>query len=85
MRCRSPFRTGQSGASRLCKAGFLHRFRELAKVADRTDLLRAPNYRDAKKLNEVYEAAKNVFRTQLRDRGYGYWVTKPVEQELFKQ
>ena len=82
---RSPFRTGASGASRLCKAGFLHRFREIARLAGRSDLLRIETYRDVKYANEKYERAKIVFRERLIERGYGCWVTKPVEQELFKK
>ncbi|KAF6037789.1 hypothetical protein EB796_003909 [Bugula neritina] len=81
----SPFRTGESGASRLCKAGFLHRYRELSKISGKQHLLGAGNYLDAKKLNAKYEEAKKTFRDLIKERGYGHWVTKPVEQGLFKK
>ncbi|XP_067932536.1 double-stranded RNA-specific adenosine deaminase-like [Watersipora subatra] len=81
---RSPFRTGPSGASRLCKYGFFYRFKQLAQTAKRGDLLNAASYSEAKKLNQRYQEAKSLLRDTLKNRQYGYWVTKPVEQELFK-
>lgn len=47
-RYRSPFRSGPASASRLCKAGMLHRFRRVAKEANRLDLLSISSYREAK-------------------------------------
>lgn len=45
---RSPFKSGSALASRLCKAAMLHRFRLVAKEAQRQDLLATSSYREAK-------------------------------------
>uniref|UniRef100_A0A8D3DYA5 Adenosine deaminase domain-containing protein 1 n=1 Tax=Scophthalmus maximus TaxID=52904 RepID=A0A8D3DYA5_SCOMX len=44
----SPFKSGSALASRLCKAAMLHRFKMVAKEAQRPDLLAATSYREAK-------------------------------------
>lgn len=46
--CRSPFKSGSALASRLCKAAMLHRFKLVAKEAQRQDLLATSSYREAK-------------------------------------
>lgn len=46
--CRSPFKSGTALASRLCKAAMLHRFKLVAKEAQRQDLLATSSYREAK-------------------------------------
>ena len=80
---RSPFKTGATGASRLCKAAFLHRFREIARMSKRFQLLEARNYHDVKIQNLPYQEAKKVFVESLENAGYGRWIEKPAEQELF--
>jgi len=57
----------------------------LSKISGKQHLLGAGNYLDAKKLNAKYEEAKKTFRDLIKERGYGHWVTKPVEQGLFKK
>ncbi|XP_071314295.1 adenosine deaminase domain-containing protein 1 isoform X1 [Trachinotus anak] len=44
----SPFKSGPALASRLCKAAMLHRFKLVAKEAQRQDLLATSSYREAK-------------------------------------
>lgn len=44
----SPFKSGVSMASRLCKAAMLSRFNLLAKEAKKEDLLEASSYHAAK-------------------------------------
>lgn len=44
----SPFKSGVSMASRLCKAAMLSRFNLLAKEAKRDDLFKATTYHAAK-------------------------------------
>ncbi|XP_034399993.1 adenosine deaminase domain-containing protein 1 isoform X2 [Cyclopterus lumpus] len=46
----SPFKSGPALASRLCKAAMLHRFKLVAKDAQREDLLATISYREAKVL-----------------------------------
>ncbi|XP_061691008.1 adenosine deaminase domain-containing protein 1 isoform X2 [Syngnathoides biaculeatus] len=72
----SPFKSGPALASRLCKAAMLHRFRLVAKEAQRQDLLAASSYREAKRAAKPYQEAKNVLRVYLREQGFGSWPDK---------
>lgn len=45
---RSPFKSSSDLASRLCKAAMLHRFKLVARGAQREDLLATSSYREAK-------------------------------------
>ncbi|CAH1802225.1 unnamed protein product [Owenia fusiformis] len=67
---RSPFRTSASGASRLCKMGFYHRFKELAKLAKRYKLLDAKNYYEAKMMNKDYQTTKRILFSVIENTGY---------------
>lgn len=58
----SPHVAGPTGASRLCKAGFLHRFRELAKLTKQHQLYNLASYASAKKSSQKYQTAKHAFR-----------------------
>ncbi|XP_023930977.1 adenosine deaminase domain-containing protein 1, partial [Lingula anatina] len=79
----SPFKTGATLASRMCKAGFFHRYKEIAKMAKKHHLLKVNTYRDAKLSAQSYQQAKQVFYHYLQAGGWGSWVVKPPEQELF--
>ncbi|XP_061644614.1 adenosine deaminase domain-containing protein 1 isoform X1 [Phyllopteryx taeniolatus] len=72
----SPFKSGSALASRLCKAAMLHRFKLVAKEAQRQDLLAASSYREAKSAAKPYQAAKNVLRVYLMQQGFGSWPDK---------
>ena len=71
-------------ASRLCKAGFLFRFREIGRLLKSRDMMQAPNYQAAKELDSDYQEAKKVFRQFTHKIGLGHWVCKPKEFEQFK-
>ncbi|XP_036933482.1 adenosine deaminase domain-containing protein 1 isoform X1 [Acanthopagrus latus] len=60
----SPFKSGSALASRLCKAAMLHRFKLVAKEAQRQDLLATSSYREAK--FECFTAALMHF-----EKGFG--------------
>ena len=47
-RCSSPVKTGNVGASRVCKAAMFSRFRGQRDMAQRHDLAYASTYADAK-------------------------------------
>ncbi|XP_004695675.1 PREDICTED: adenosine deaminase domain-containing protein 1 isoform X2 [Condylura cristata] len=79
----SPFRSGVSMASRLCKAAMLSRFSLLAKEAKKEDLLEASTYHAAKCLSGPYQEAKALLRAYLRQHGYGSWVVKAPCIEQF--
>ncbi|XP_041653181.1 Bardet-Biedl syndrome 12 protein-like [Cheilinus undulatus] len=72
----SPFKSGPALASRLCKAAMLHRFKLVAKEAQRQELLATSSYREAKKMAKPYQEAKNVLRAYLLQQGFGSWPTK---------
>ncbi|KAI3351439.1 hypothetical protein L3Q82_020291 [Scortum barcoo] len=72
----SPFKSGSALASRLCKAAMLHRFKLVAKEAQRQDLLDTSSYREAKRMAKPYQEAKNVLRAYLLQQGFGSWLVK---------
>uniref|UniRef100_A0A3P8RP68 Adenosine deaminase domain containing 1 (testis-specific) n=1 Tax=Amphiprion percula TaxID=161767 RepID=A0A3P8RP68_AMPPE len=72
----SPFKSGTALASRLCKAAMLHRFKLVAKEAQRQDLLATSSYREAKRMAKPYQEAKNVLRAYLLQQGFGSWLDK---------
>ncbi|XP_059202893.1 adenosine deaminase domain-containing protein 1 isoform X2 [Centropristis striata] len=72
----SPFKSGSALASRLCKAAMLHRFKLVAKEAQRQDLLATSSYREAKSMAKPYQEAKNVLRAYLLQQGFGSWLVK---------
>jgi hypothetical protein len=80
----SPFKTGTSGASRLCKAAFLHRFREACVLIRNPALAQVRTYREAKEKAVSYVQAKETLVHFLAEN-YGYWIKKPIEVELFQQ
>ncbi|XP_039976689.1 adenosine deaminase domain-containing protein 1 isoform X2 [Xiphias gladius] len=71
----SPFKSGSALASRLCKAAMLHRFKLVAKEAQRQDLLATSSYREAK-MAKPYQEAKNMLRAYLLQQGFGSWLVK---------
>ncbi|XP_037315557.1 adenosine deaminase domain-containing protein 1 [Pungitius pungitius] len=79
----SPFKSGPSLASRLCKAAMLHRFKLLANEAQRQDLLATSSYREAKRMAKPYQEAKNVLRAYLLQQGFGPWLVKHSVSDNF--
>ena len=50
----------------------------------RSDLLeRCTSYRAAKDAAEPFKATKQLLYRKFRASGYGTWVTKPPEEEMF--
>nr|XP_019961245.1 PREDICTED: adenosine deaminase domain-containing protein 1 [Paralichthys olivaceus] len=79
----SPFKSGSALASRLCKAAMLHRFKLVAKEAQRQDLLATSSYREAKRMAKPYQEAKTILRTYLSQQGFGSWLVKRSVGENF--
>ncbi|XP_049606001.1 adenosine deaminase domain-containing protein 1 isoform X1 [Syngnathus scovelli] len=79
----SPFKSGPALASRLCKAAMLHRFKLVAKEANRQDLLATSSYRDAKRAAKTYQEAKTILRTYLKQQGFGSWPDKNMVSDDF--
>ncbi|KAK7922610.1 hypothetical protein WMY93_009512 [Mugilogobius chulae] len=72
----SPFKSGSALASRLCKAAMFHRFKLVAKEAQRQNLLSTSSYREAKRMAKPYQEAKTVLREYLSQQGFGSWLAK---------
>ncbi|KAI9521393.1 hypothetical protein NQZ68_007709, partial [Dissostichus eleginoides] len=72
----SPFKSGTALASRLCKAAMLHRFKLVAKEAQRLELLAMSSYSNAKRMAKAYQEAKNVLKAYLLQQGFGAWPVK---------
>ncbi|KAF5923339.1 hypothetical protein HPG69_006506 [Diceros bicornis minor] len=79
----SPFKSGMSMASRLCKAAMLNRFNLLAKEAKKEDLLEASTYHAAKCMSGSYQEAKTLLKSYLQQHGYGSWIVKSPCIEQF--
>ncbi|XP_028271598.1 adenosine deaminase domain-containing protein 1 [Parambassis ranga] len=79
----SPFKTGSALASRLCKAAMLHRFKLVAKDAQRQDLLATSSYREAKRMAKPYQEAKSMLRAYLLRQGFGSWLDKFAVSDNF--
>ncbi|XP_072481297.1 adenosine deaminase domain-containing protein 1 isoform X3 [Notamacropus eugenii] len=79
----SPFKSGISMASRLCKAAMLSRFNLLAKEAKREDLLEVTTYHAAKCMSGSYQEAKTLLKSYLQQHGYGAWIVKSSCIEQF--
>ncbi|XP_054248198.1 adenosine deaminase domain-containing protein 1 [Indicator indicator] len=79
----SPFKSGTSMASRLCKAAMFSRFRALAKEAERNDLLQVATYHEAKIQSKLYQRAKSLVQSFLEQHNYGSWIVKLPCMEQF--
>ncbi|XP_075961431.1 adenosine deaminase domain-containing protein 1 isoform X1 [Anarhichas minor] len=79
----SPFKSGPALASRLCKAAMLHRFKLVAKDAQRQDLLATSSYGEAKRMAKPYQEAKKVLRAYLLQQGFGPWLVKLSASDNF--
>ncbi|XP_065452419.1 adenosine deaminase domain-containing protein 1 isoform X2 [Chrysemys picta bellii] len=79
----SPFKSGTSMASRLCKAAMLNRFKLVSKEAKRSDLLEASTYHEAKIKSTLYQEAKHLLKSYLEQYGYGSWIVKSPHIEQF--
>lgn len=79
----SPFKSGPALASRLCKAAMFHRFKLVAKEAQRENLLSTSSYRKAKRMAKPYQEAKAILRAYLSQQGFGSWLVKCAVSDNF--
>uniref|UniRef100_A0A8C5P6P1 Adenosine deaminase domain-containing protein 1 n=1 Tax=Leptobrachium leishanense TaxID=445787 RepID=A0A8C5P6P1_9ANUR len=79
----SPFKSGTSMASRLCKAAMLSRFNLVLKEAKRKDPTTVLSYYEAKRLSGHYQEAKGLLKSYFEQQGYGSWIVKPRIIEEF--
>ncbi|XP_022099466.1 double-stranded RNA-specific editase 1-like isoform X2 [Acanthaster planci] len=69
--------------SQLCKSALFAEFQRVAGLYGRDDLLQARTYHEAKGLAVDFAAAKAYMKEAFKKGGYGVWIEKPVEEELF--
>ncbi|XP_072351808.1 adenosine deaminase domain-containing protein 1 isoform X2 [Scyliorhinus torazame] len=79
----SPFKSGTSMTSRLCKAAMLSRFYLVAKEANREDLSTVPTYHAAKVMAKSYQEAKALLKSSFVHHGFGTWLVKNPNAEVF--
>ncbi|XP_056420026.1 adenosine deaminase domain-containing protein 1 isoform X2 [Hyla sarda] len=79
----SPFKSGRSMASRLCKAAMLSRFNLLVKEAKKEDVFRGLHYHEAKNLSGSYQEAKCLLKSYFEQQGFGPWIVKSKTIEDF--
>ena len=72
-------------SSRVSKAHLFVSFLQLAQLAKRDDLVSAKSYKAAKETATDFQEAKKALYQLCEKKGYGMWMKKPVEQELFDQ
>ena len=70
--------------SRAAKCRLFEMFRDTATSLGRSELLEnCTSYRAAKDAAEPFKTAKQLLYRKFRAGGYGRWVTKPPEEEMF--
>ncbi|XP_075143268.1 adenosine deaminase domain-containing protein 1 [Leptodactylus fuscus] len=79
----SPFISGRSMASRLCKAAMLSRFKLLVQEAKMGDVFHGLCYYEAKNLSGPYQEAKCLLKSYFEQQGFGPWIVKPKAIEGF--
>ncbi|XP_069781286.1 adenosine deaminase domain-containing protein 1 isoform X4 [Narcine bancroftii] len=80
----SPFKSGTSMTSRLCKAAMLSRFYLVAKEANREGLSLVPTYHAAKMMAKSYQEAKSLLKSSFVHHGFGTWLAKNPNEEMFQ-
>ncbi|KAL4225653.1 hypothetical protein ACF0H5_016342 [Mactra antiquata] len=69
--------------SRCSKRNMFTQFRFICEKFGRQDLLNVSSYNEAKMAAEDFVAAKETMLKKFKANGYGKWVSKPVEEEMF--
>ena len=72
-----------SSVSRIAKASLFAQFQSLCTATKRGDLLDLSQYLDAKQASTAYQAAKERLFEESAQRGYGQWMRKPAEVNMF--
>ncbi|XP_077986401.1 uncharacterized protein LOC144440849 [Glandiceps talaboti] len=76
-------RTGQSNVSQVAKASLYKEFRSVCEKMKRQDVLQANTYHKAKKMAREYQEAKAFMMECFDKNGFGKWMEKPPEEEMF--
>ncbi|XP_025090578.1 adenosine deaminase domain-containing protein 1-like isoform X1 [Pomacea canaliculata] len=80
----SPYKSGSTLSSHLCKAAFLARFREMVKISKKP-FLEARGYKAAKQGCIMFQAAKQALCKHIEAAEIGHWVHMDPKVELFEK
>lgn len=69
--------------SRCSKRNLYDNFKQVCADLGKQDLLNFPTYGKAKMAAEDFQTAKKALIKKFKDNGYGTWVSKPPEEEMF--
>lgn len=69
--------------SQVAKCRLFKSFHKACEAFQRNDLLLCSTYKEAKENSKDFQAAKQLMKTKFKALGYGTWLTKPVEEEMF--
>ncbi|KAJ8298692.1 hypothetical protein KUTeg_022752 [Tegillarca granosa] len=69
--------------SRCSKKNLYDSFKKLCQKYGLVHLLQAKNYHETKMMATDFQAAKSAMLQKFKENGYGHWVSKPIEEELF--
>ncbi|XP_060559029.1 uncharacterized protein LOC132719290 isoform X2 [Ruditapes philippinarum] len=69
--------------SRCSKHNLFTSFKSLCEKFGRQDLLSVNSYNEAKMAAQDFVSAKETMLRRFKENGFGKWVSKPVEEEMF--
>ena len=72
------------GQSRITKSSLFGEFRKVCLLSKREDLMDHTVYKNAKESSEEYNVSKKKLFAELQDKGFGQWMKKPSEVDLFE-
>jgi double-stranded RNA-specific adenosine deaminase len=80
----SPSPTSPVTPSRVAKSNLFKEFHKVCMLSKRKELMDQTVYKNAKESAEGYMASKKKLFAELQERGFGQWMKKPEEVELFE-
>lgn len=69
--------------SQVAKCRLFESFKTACEAFQRSDLLKCTSYKEAKENAKDFQTAKMLMKEKFRACGYGSWLSKPVEEEMF--
>ena len=80
----SSIMTTPIGQSRITKSHLFGEFHKVCMLSKCEDLMDHTVYRSAKECSEEYNASKKKLFAEFQDKGFGQWMKKPLEVDLFE-
>lgn len=69
--------------SQVAKCRLYESFKTACKAFQRADLLGCASYKEAKEIAKDFQTAKKLMKDKFEARGYGTWLSKPMEEDMF--